>query len=117
MKRLSIFLILIMSINSCMFEGNVYVCVQWYNEDPSNIPASISHNIPNLPQTIAAIKPGAYYQTLPGNYSFQTDYNGTLTAITVNLAVKKTALGVEDSYYDIVCKEDIGPFVNRVPAY
>ena len=82
----------------------------------ANRPSAITTDIPVLqPLTVLTITAGAYYQTVPGVWNFQTTYLGVDYPIIVNLVEKSTIMGQEDAYYDIVCIPNASSVVVPIP--
>ena len=114
MKRIFLLLAVFILIVGCSFTGDVYVAIHWSN--PANMPTAITHNLPNVPAAVGSISPGAYYRTLPGTFNFQTDYPGPVTwTATFTLTEKRTVIGVENVFYDIVCFSTQNPTLTPVP--
>ena len=126
MKRLLPFVLISLLFAGCAFEGKVYVAIHWYAHDVSYAPNSITTNIVNLPTTIdplatppapTAIVPGAYYETLPGTRDFNADYGAGPIPFSFTLSTKESIMGIEDSFYDIICVPNQVPLVNPVPTF
>ncbi|MBN1523358.1 MAG: hypothetical protein JW904_02640 [Spirochaetales bacterium] len=111
------FCVLCMSVfQGCGLDGKVFVAVHYFQNDPANAPDVITSDITNLP-AFASLTMGRYYETFPGTYNFQTTFGAANYPATFVLTAKSTPIGIENTYYDIVCLYDTTPVIAEFPNY
>ena len=124
MKKLLLVLPVFLFISGCgIFKGEVYVAFHWADNDETNRPTSISHDMTTVTQNVAEIVPGSYYLVQPGSYQITITYAGPVPPAAsyvdfpFTLKAKTATLGKEDNYYDIVCFPDRTPIIQEYPPY